>query len=1181
MSKGNVDKFLELMQKDEGLARKMAACLYMLENGGGKAEGSGGFIAREIVPLAKEYGFEFTEQDFLDYTNEATAKAGLTAEDLAEVSGGKGGVRAALMGTLALLGVAAAPAAMDMLSGGEVSQFSMVASAETPKEEKSEQATPEQLEELQLGIAALKSLKGTIQSSKLTQDEKDALEKSRDNILKTAEAALQSKDKAAVEKEENKIKDYLKEIKRNSLTNNWFTARNKFLGLSARLKKLEGKTFLNQQEIAKLRNIANTLKKNLIELKKEQGKGKKATRTNADDFEATIKSFEDILARAEELNKEKDELVKKLDVAKKGLSYEVGQKIDAQIAALNDEIKDFTPENIAKKEADFETIKASTNAIIEVNDLQKEVDDLLETKGANQNILNDIKGALDIAARDLTKENAADISKVLTEIKEKLKAEKENIKKIKSESKEKKEQQKKKQKENEKKAAEDHTVAEIARFYETTKVNAENTLPTLKNRLDGLENFVMNVQKRTDAAAVQEAIDKLRERIENFGNVTYENAKDKATELESIQQEVNALVDAAYGFEGSLSTLLKKPKASIKEMLALYKNDAIKAKDEAAVAEIEKLEQELAAISEQPTDALELSRVATRIGNIKVSIPQIKAMLNKATTLKNIAEKVDANFAKVFDNIIKEIEAADSVDKINLAEETLQNAEITLRGLMRKKINEANKTAHILHEIAKIFGLNQFKGIFLNLIDTFDRFNYGAAPITELYNVYQTVETVSAAEKDLTEWLGEQIAALKEQATKLKDRATGVDVTLANIFDDCLAGLALININNNLEEITDDFNFIQYTVGDFACNLAWELSPLEEVRTLLTIDSMGAEIQEELQALEKYIEEKLTYMAVGVDPDTCEEKDFYRYCCNSPDELLDVFDKLTAVKTKVANKLLEWHKILSEYHNAEEGIENIEDAIAFKLASMKATVEKMIAGTDGIKLDAETLNATVDLAIEIADNLNTDIVGIMNNIKSYNGFGEFDFTAGTQANTLVTFLRYEVGDVHALKFVDKKTRAKLATDIKHIFDQIKIDQKTGKYYLPGFYNQLGAVNHEDLKLICEAYDVVADDFGERVVYRSPKEGKGLTFKDQADVLVQALSQVQRLDLFDVSPESREALKNDILEIGAKIKSEPGRIYGHTLSLEGVDQKETKNMQSGLEEILEFYNSIQAQMKTQK
>lgn len=121
MSKGNVDKFLELMQTDEGLARRMAACLYMLENGGGASDGSGGFIAREIVPLAKEYGLEFTAQDFLDYTEEAKAKVGLTAEDLAEVSGGKGGVRAALMGTLALLGVAAAPAAMKMVSGGEVS----------------------------------------------------------------------------------------------------------------------------------------------------------------------------------------------------------------------------------------------------------------------------------------------------------------------------------------------------------------------------------------------------------------------------------------------------------------------------------------------------------------------------------------------------------------------------------------------------------------------------------------------------------------------------------------------------------------------------------------------------------------------------------------------------------------------------------------------------------------------------------------------------------------------------------------------------------------------------------------------------------------------------------------------------------------------------------------------------
>lgn len=129
----------------------------------------------------------------------------------------------------------------------------------------------------------------------------------------------------------------------------------------------------------------------------------------------------------------------------------------------------------------------------------------------------------------------------------------------------------------------------------------------------------------------------------------------------------------------------EKSKKSIAEMLTFYKNEATHAKDQMAVKEIEKLEQELAAISEQPTSALELSSLATSLGNIKISIPQIKATLDKATTLKNIAEQVDDDFAKNFDNIIKEIEAADSVDKINLAEETLQNAEITLRGLMRKK----------------------------------------------------------------------------------------------------------------------------------------------------------------------------------------------------------------------------------------------------------------------------------------------------------------------------------------------------------------------------------------------------------------------------------------------------------------------------------------------------------------
>lgn len=170
--------------------------------------------------------------------------------------------------------------------------------------------------------------------------------------------------------------------------------------------------------------------------KKEYGKEKNATGTNENDFEAKIKNFEDILARAEELNEKKDKLVKKLAEKKDDLPHKIVLKIGAQISALNEEIKDFSPENIAKKEADFfKAINAFTNAIIEVKSLQKEVDDLLKTKGANQNILNDIKDKLDIATRSLTKENAAGTSKVLAEIKKKLKAEKE---KLKAESKEKK-----------------------------------------------------------------------------------------------------------------------------------------------------------------------------------------------------------------------------------------------------------------------------------------------------------------------------------------------------------------------------------------------------------------------------------------------------------------------------------------------------------------------------------------------------------------------------------------------------------------------------------------------------------------------------------------------------------------------------------------------------------------------
>ncbi len=1451
MSKGNVDKFLGLMQKDEGLARKMAACLYKLETSSGQTEGSGDFIAREIVPLAKEYGLEFTAQDFLDYTEEAKAKAGLTTEDLAEVSGGKGGVRAALMGTLALLGVAAAPAAMDMVSGGEVSPFSMVASAATP-------LTEEQKAELELVLAGLEYLNKEFDSSGLIdEDGGEALYEKILTLIEEVEGVISNEEDEEVDVDVaaliSEVSNLVAELKSEGLKSEWWSAKDKIDEVVTELAQYLDEGLIFSKD-------ATNIKENLVALK-----------TSLTEKNLTSKKLKEIKQRAEDFQEKlydapsPKKIVKKLKSEKE----ELAKKIGKEITSLKEK------NNTATNDAIWD--------------------------------LEWLKSRLETEVEDLTAENVLDKEKIVKEVKNEFG---EISKKI-------------------------DTVINLNFDIQQTKTEFLNQLDLIKKQRE--------MQKITDRTEDKQKINDIKQRINKLGKgITYNTVEEKTTELTTLQREVNSLQNDTMDFEANWSTHVTKPKKNIGEMLTILKTAAKKAKDQAVVDEIEKLEKDLATVPEKgPRSQKDLEERATKLKNIKESIPQIKAILNKATTLKNIAEQVNADFAEVFDNIIKEIEAADSAEKVVSAANKLISKENEFRNLMRTKINEANKMAPILYETAENFGLNQLKGNLVDLIDTFENFNYAGAPIAELYKVYQEVETVNITENELKNYLGKQIddlkeqandlkdqangvdddleksfeetanrlqdekenllkdlfyatktitsareslaerqgdlmpklalmnqidqlikqakelqeqaegvddiknliaemiatlqnykenlgaqaheyieymldqqkqnmetfssklalkkqiatlkeqattlqdvatgvdntlaenfnkfierlnglkltddlqkittgfnqvkdlvnervqelaqklalknqiAALKEQATKLKNRATGVDDTLTAKFDECLNKLALINLGNNLEEITDDFNSIKDDVGIAARNLALKLSTLEEVRTLLTIDSMGAEIQEELQNLEEYIDEDLTYLYVGVDPDTGEKKDFYDYYVDIPDELLDVFDKLTAVKTKIANKLLEWHKLLSDYHHEgyhKEGVNaddinfnleqlnmlansmitgadgtqlneetlkfatelaqgiaenfNINDAaqgikaeidellqneiidndvkaklnkikntlglrsnatklftaianihdikidmankllkrhevlseyhnkgyhkegvnaddIKFNLEQLNTLANSMITGANGTQLNEETLKFATELAQGIAGNLRTDIADVINRVKNYNGFGALDITAGTQANTLATFLRKKINIVDDLKFVDNQTRAKLATDIKHIFDQIKIDQTTGKYYLPGFYNQLGAVNYKDLRLICDAYDVVADDFEERVSYTPFVEGttettNGWSFssilssftgaKEQSQLinktthLINELKNVSRLDLLDVSPESREALKKDILEIGKKINSTPGW-FGRTLSLEGVSQKETKNMQDGLAGILEFYNYL--------
>ncbi len=1545
MSKGNVDKFLDLMQKDESLARKMAACLYKLETNDGKAEGSGDFIARDIVPLAKEYGFEFTEQDFLDYTNEATAKAGLSAEDLADVSGGKGGVRAALMGTLALLGVAAAPAAMDMLSGGEVAPFSMVASAagEDLDDESFNQILDNVLtsaddvlksgdinaigEKISVIDQLLKDFPKSNAGGEKVNARKAELEKKKAELEKKAAQSLATQMKAKIDNVEEQLREVKAETKTELETKLEEALKQATPAYDALADALEGddaekisaalkdartqydaftgaiKTYLeglkaeveealqtedsaDRECVVKDKNklrdgwgsdktsmekgsIPNNLDyikdsialikeakesydkldelKELIVEKKEQlganspiiaaaeaqerqlreklnkvgiyderasyGKQAEAEINKINDAVDALKALNDAKAAAKEPMEKLAQAITdakglsgqaltaatnlktELDKAKTAEDFKtaVGQ-IEGTIQALEKAVPTILATNMKAKidnvatelgnvkleeKTELETkleeaLKQATPAYealaaaLEGNNAEKisdalkdartqydaftgaiktyleglkaEVEEALQTE-ANENrpylvkiketlqndtrVFHDIdkqlkEGQLDFiqyirvdlanmktvkasydkldelkALIEEKKEQLGEDSSIITaakeqesQLREKLDSEmytaglatwcvvkvKEEINMINAAvaAKEpmaklaqaiidaagrggqaladaKKLQEKletalkgsdakaindavakientieklnaavalHKAKENAKRPLEtlEEAIASaaaagsqalkdaiklkndleealkgtdanaindaIAKIDETIKALNKAKLaelptkaPTILQGLNDKLNVLENMAKMQNRTAVQETINELRNRIKKIGTVTNKNAAEKAEELDGILERLRDLTDSVYDFEADLYEHKNNIK-SIENMLVSFKDEAEKADNQADVEEIEKLEQELAAIPEQSTSSEELDENIDKLNAIWERIPQINAALNKATRLKEIAEQVDVSFVETFDNIIKEIEAADSVEKINLAKEKLNANEQVLVEIMKEKINEANKTAHILYEIAKIFGLNQLKGNFLNLIDTFDSFNYEGAPTVELHRVYQEVEkSVSAAEKNLKEWMGEQIDTLKEQATKLKDMATGVSYDDFRIpFEMILADINAFDSDNISEENSQTLNKIRWRLNGSAKKFA-----SKEIDELLTNNELGAEIQAELKAIKAGL------------PKADEA---------NADTVVKAFDAVKAVKTKMANKLLEWHKLLNEYHNKgyhKDGVEA--EVVEVNLDQLHNLANQMLDGKDGIKLDAETLNAATALAIEIAGNLKTDIGSIADAVRGYDGFAATDITAGIQAKTLVTFLRNNFDIVDDLKFVDKETRAKLAKDIKHIFEQIKIDQKTGEYKLQGKLLKAD-VAHNDLKLICEAYDVVAEDLVERTSYKPFVEGttettNGWSFrsmlssftgaKEQSQLinktthLINELKKVSRLDLLDVSPESRVALKNDIMEISAQIKSRAhswrfNKLYYY---FSGISDSQTNNMQDGLARILEFYKYIYA------
>ncbi len=80
----SVEGFLNLVKKDKGLQDLVSKVDSKLGKTGNDEE----VIKNDILPVARERGFNFTEKEFLDYINEAT-KA-ISKENLGSVSGGDG-----------------------------------------------------------------------------------------------------------------------------------------------------------------------------------------------------------------------------------------------------------------------------------------------------------------------------------------------------------------------------------------------------------------------------------------------------------------------------------------------------------------------------------------------------------------------------------------------------------------------------------------------------------------------------------------------------------------------------------------------------------------------------------------------------------------------------------------------------------------------------------------------------------------------------------------------------------------------------------------------------------------------------------------------------------------------------------------------------------------------------------
>ena len=138
MSRENVGKFFELVKTEEKLARKVVELNEDLHVG--KISDEDRLIDEYILPLAKDYGLEFTVDEFLDYSQAHMEE--LSDDMLNAVTGGKFNPKIVAFGALAATAFSILPtitgsfaSASDVNAAVPVDEFSYSYGSESDSED--------------------------------------------------------------------------------------------------------------------------------------------------------------------------------------------------------------------------------------------------------------------------------------------------------------------------------------------------------------------------------------------------------------------------------------------------------------------------------------------------------------------------------------------------------------------------------------------------------------------------------------------------------------------------------------------------------------------------------------------------------------------------------------------------------------------------------------------------------------------------------------------------------------------------------------------------------------------------------------------------------------------------------------------------------------------------------------